>query len=146
MANSIHFAETDAALRRCFPTMQVLRPHLTDPEAFVAQVHRQQQAGYRLVFLDDGDAVRSVSGFRVQEYLAWGKVMYIDDLVTAPNARRYGYGAALLRWLIDHARTLECDAVHLDSGYQRHDAHRFYLRAGFDLISHHLAFRLAFPE
>ena len=145
MASSIHFAETDAALRRCFPTMQVLRPHLTDPDAFVAQVCRQQQAGYRLIFLEDGDAVRSVAGFRVQEYLAWGKVLYIDDLVTAPDARKRGYGEALLRRLIDHARSLACDAVHLDSGYQRHAAHRFYLRMGFDLSSHHLALRLELP-
>jgi GNAT superfamily N-acetyltransferase len=146
MASSIQFAETDAAIRRCFPTMQVLRPHLTDPDAFVAQVRRQQSSGYRLVCLEDGDAVRSVAGFRVQEYLAWGRVLYIDDLVTAPDARKRGYGAALLRRLIDHARSLACDAVHLDSGYQRHDAHRLYLRMGFDLSSHHLALRLALPE
>ncbi len=35
-----------------------------------------------------------------------------------------------------------CNAVHLDSGYQRHAAYRLYLNKGFVLSSHHLALKL----
>ena len=34
------------------------------------------------------------------------------------------------------------DQVHLDSGPQRHDAHRLYLNHGFKIIGHHLALNL----
>lgn len=30
-----------------------------------------------------------------------------------------------------------CNAFHLDSGTQRHDAHRFYLRHGFHISYYH---------
>ena len=139
--SDIHFAETDEAIQRCFPAIHVLRPHLAE-HAFVPQVKRQQQQGYRLVFLQDHAEVLSVAGFRILEFLAWGSVLYIDDLVTVPSEKRKGYGGRLLTWLIDYARAHACDAVHLDTGYQRHDAHRLYLRHGFELSSHHLALKL----
>jgi len=141
MTTDILFAEIDEAIQRCFPAMHVLRPHLVAGE-FVARVRRQQQQGYRLAFLHDQGAVKSVAGFRVQEHLAWGKVLYIDDFVTLPDALRKGYGGRLMEWLIDRARAATCDAVHLDTGYHRHDAHRLYLRYGFELSSHHMALKL----
>ena len=33
----------------------------------------------------------------------------------------------------------QCDGLHLDPGYARHDAHRLYLRKGLQFNSHHLA-------
>ena len=53
-----------------------------------------------------------------------------------------GYGGALLDWLINHAKEGACDAVHLDTGYARHAAHRLYLNKGFRLNSHHMALEL----
>ena len=141
MTTDILFAETDEAIQRCFPAMQVLRPHLVADE-FVACVRRQEQEGYRLVFLQDQGAVKSVAGFRFREHLAWGKTLYIDDFVTLPGELRKGYGGRLMEWLIDRGRTADCDAVHLDTGYHRHAAHRLYLRYGFELSSHHMSLKL----
>ena len=42
-------------------------------------------------------------------------------------------------WLKCHARENECEQIHLDSGVQRFPAHRFYLREGFDIASHHFS-------
>jgi GNAT superfamily N-acetyltransferase len=139
-------AESEEAIRSCFPALQVLRPHLDDEQAFVAQVRRQQAAGYRLVALREQDVVRSVAGFRMLEFLAWGLVLYIDDLITPPDGRRQGYAGTLLDWLIAHAREHGCAAVHLDSGYQRHDAHRLYLAKRLRLDCHHFALALSSPE
>lgn len=144
MIHEIRFADTTGAIRRCFPAISSLRQHL-DEEQFLAQVQRQQQDGYRLVFLQAADEVPSVAGFRILEYLAWGRILYIDDLVTMPRAQCRGYGGQLLRWLVEHARAHGCAAVHLDSGYQRHDAHRLYLNHGFRLSSHHFALSLQDP-
>jgi hypothetical protein len=45
-------------------------------------------------------------------------VLYVDDLSTRERFRR-------------------CEAVYLDSGHHRHDAHRLHLGAGYEIRSHH---------
>lgn len=139
----IRLAESDADIAACLPVMRELRPHLTTAEDFVARVRRQQaQAGYRLAFLEVAGRPRAVGGFRIGEYLAWGRAMYIDDLVTAAEERSSGHGGALLDWLIAHARADGCDQLHLDSGVQRFDAHRFYLGKRMKISSHHFQMEL----
>lgn len=132
---------SDAELVACFPAFLALRPHLSE-DAFIAQVRRQQSQGYRIVAVRAGAQVPSAAGYRLAEFLAWGKVLYIDDLTTLESARGQGHGSALLDWLIGHAREQGCAAIHLDSGHQRHAAHRLYLNKGFVLSSHHLALAL----
>jgi GNAT superfamily N-acetyltransferase len=139
---TIAVAETDADTDRCFPVMVQLRPHLTREE-FPARVRRQRElAGYQLVFLEDAGAVRAAAGFRVSECLAWGKFLYVDDLVTAECDRSKGYGSDLFDWLVARAKSLGCDRLELDSGVQRFAAHRFYLQKRMDITSHHFAMRL----
>ena len=79
----------------------------------------------------------AVAGFRLGESLAWGRHVYVDDLVTLPEARSRGYGAALLAWLADFGRAQGAGQLHLDSGRQRTGAHRFYEREGLAASSLH---------
>ncbi len=123
--------------------MRALRTHHSDEAAFVRRVDEVQRSeGYRIVgaFEDDG-SVTAVAGFRLIHNLAWGDVIYVDDLSTLPQARRSGHGRALLEWCADEARRLECDALHLDSGVEanRADAHRLYLNTGMRITAHHFA-------
>ena len=132
-------ATTDDDIRACFPVMRELRPHL-DEAAFLAQAKRQMaNHGYALVALHDDGRICAVAGYRVAEFLAWGKALYIDDLVTAAAVRKAGHGGALLDWLEGQAKTLGCAQLHLDSGVQRHDAHRLYLGRKLAITSHHFA-------
>jgi GNAT superfamily N-acetyltransferase len=137
----IQHAETDNLIQKCFPALKVLRPHL-DEATFVEKVRRQQAQGYRLLCLEIENEIKSAAGYRILEFMAWGKVLYIDDLITLPTEKRKGYGGQLLDWLIAHAKTEDCSEVHLDSGYHRNDAHRLYLNKGFDLNCHHFALKL----
>ena len=139
---TVSFAETDEQIVSCLPVLRQLRPHLVDPGDAVARVRRQQQSGFRLAYLTDGDDVVAVTGFRLLENLAWGKFLYVDDLVTEDARRSCGHGERLLAWLIELAKGSGCDQVHLDSGVQRFDAHRFYLRHRFRITSHHFAMTL----
>src|SRR5687767_15874146 len=123
MSITIAHAETDDQIIACFPAMKVLRPHLEEAQ-FLSTVRIQQSQGYRLLYLAADGVVTSATGYRIQYFLAWGKVLYIDDLITLPTAKRKGYAGQLLDWLIEEAQTQRCDSVHLDSGFQRHDAHR----------------------
>jgi GNAT superfamily N-acetyltransferase len=140
---AVELVESEAGVRACHPVLAALRPDY-DVEALVAQVARQRLAGYRLAAGRAADGtILVVAGFVVTEKLAWGRHLYVDDLVTAPAARSRGAGAAMLRWLADFARDDGCRALHLDSGVQRTDAHRFYEREGLAAMSLHFATELS---
>lgn len=135
---SIHIAETDGDTIRCYPVMHQLRPHLTEA-AFILQAARQRADGYQLVYLEDAGNVMAVAGYRISQNLAWGRFLYVDDLVTDSGSRSRGYGGRLLEWLTQTAREAGCDALHLDSGVQRTDAHRFYEGHHLENTSRHFA-------
>ena len=125
-------------------TLLELRPRLGSAEALVRQVdERQRPAGYRLagVFADGDEEAAAVAGFRINEYLAWGRHLYVDDLVTAAAHRGRGHADRLFAWLEDEARQAGCTQFHLDSGLgeDREDAHRFYFRHGLRIASFHFA-------
>ena len=127
---------------RCFDVMVELRPHL-DRDTFLARVGRQRaRAGYQIAFVETEVMIRSVAGFRMSEALAWGRYLYVDDLVTRQADHGKGYGSVLIEWLIGYARANSCDSFHLDSGVQRVDAHRFYLSRGMKISSHHFSMAL----
>ena len=122
-----------------------LRPFLGSKEEFVETINGCQRLhGYRLagLFLAILEEPVAVVGFRENRSLAWGKHLYVDDLVTLPSHRGKGYGASLLDWVVDEARRLGYREVHLDSGTQRHDAHRLYLSRRLEITSFHFALRL----
>ena len=139
--HSIAYATSDADIERCFPVIAELRPHLNEGE-FVERVRRQEAFGYRLIFLENDAAVKSVAGFRVSENLAWGKFLYVDDLVTRHSDGGQGFGGALLDWLLERAKAEGCQQFHLDSGVQRFEAHRFYFKKGLVITCHHFAVKL----
>lgn len=140
----IAIAKTRADVRRCFPVMRELRPHFKKADKFVQQVLRQQRGGYLLAFLEAGGEVRAVAGYRFLESLFSGKFLYVDDLVTCDRDRSRGFGGVLLDWLVEQARGHGCANLELDSGVQRFDAHRFYLRKRMNISSYH--FRIGITD
>ena len=132
----IELATTDEQIARTLPVMRQLRTHL-DEATYVDRVKRQQAEGYHLAVLEQGTLVHAVAGFRVLDQLVRGRVLYVDDLVTDEEARSRGFGDALFDWLVVRARSLGCMALELDSGVQRHGAHRFYLRKRMDITAYH---------
>ncbi len=83
--------------------------------------------------------ILAAAGFNVGEKLAWGKHIYIDDLVTNAQFRSRGVGKFILDWFKTYALEIGCEQIHLDSGVQRFSAHKFYLREGFNIASHHFS-------
>lgn len=128
--------------------MRELRPHLESADEFAARVDEVQRAqGYRLAgSFEDGDPdAAAVAGFRAGDSLAWGRFMYVDDLVTRQALRRRGHAAALMSWLRAEAARLGCDQFHLDSGVgpERWDAHALYFAHGLRIGAHHFQARLS---
>lgn len=138
----IAIADTADDLRRCYPVMSELRPHIATEEEFVSRVQRQQRQGYLLVYLETAGEVRAVAGYRYMDFLFHGYFMYVDDLVTRAVDRSAGYGGKLFDWLVQQARERSCTSLNLDSGVQRFDAHRFYLMKRMRIASHHFSLQL----
>jgi len=135
--SSVRILQASEDILRCFPLMADLRPHLREDD-FVSRVRRQQRDhGYRLAVLEEDGAILAVAGFRIAECLAWGRFLYVDDLVTAASVRFRGYGQQLFDWLLAEARKEGCEQLHLDSGVQRYPAHGFYLKNRLHITSHH---------
>ncbi len=138
----IALATTPEQIGRCSSVMRELRPHIKAID-FAARVLQQQKEGYQLAYLELDRAVRSVAGFRIFNLLFSGRTLYIDDLVTHDSDRSRGFGAALFDWLVEHAKENGCEHLTLDSGVQRFAAHRFYLKRGMDITSHHFDLKLS---
>ncbi len=132
----VALATTDAEILHCYPVMLELRTTLSQDE-FVARINAQQKLGYRLAYMESASSVVSVAGFRLGENLAWGRFLYVDDLVTLDAQRSKGFGTAMLDWLKVYAKENHCTQLHLDSGLQRKEAHRFYEREGLNMASYH---------
>jgi GNAT superfamily N-acetyltransferase len=120
-----------------------LRPGFGSAEELAARVDALRASGYRVVgSFEPGEAdAAAVAGFRVGESLAWGRYLYVDDLVTRAGFRGRGHADAVMAWVVDEARRLGCEQLHLDSGVgpDRADAHRFYFRHGMRIVSFHFA-------
>lgn len=138
--NDIQHAKTEEQILRCFELLHLLRPHLLK-EAFVDQVREQEKEGYQLLYIQDHNEIKSVVGYRIGRYLAWGKTLYIDDLITSPEARGTGFGTHLIKWLMGEAKKQGCDSIHLDTGIERDDAHRLYLNLGLKIDCLHLSMK-----
>lgn len=132
-------ARTEREIRACYPVFSELRPHLSE-EDFVGQVGRQMNNhGYEIACVMEGGRTVAAAGYRVAEFLAWGRILYVDDLVTATAERRRGYAGTLLDWLLREAEKRGCSQLHLDSGSQRHDAHRLYMSRKLRINGYHFS-------
>lgn len=140
---NIKLATTGDDFRRAFPAVHALRPHLDERE-YMTMVKRMVGSGYHLAILELEDGtVPCVGGFRIDEMFHRGLGVYVDDLSTLEEHRNKGYGAKVLDFIIEYSRKQKCECIHLDSGVQRFAAHRFYLRYGFDITSHHFAMKFS---
>src|SRR5262249_23227184 len=75
-------AVAGADIRRLYPVICVLRPHIASADDLVAGAERQRkQSGWRLIYVEDEGEPVAAASFRISEWLAWGKALYVDDLV-----------------------------------------------------------------
>lgn len=129
-------AVTEQDIRACYPCMKQLRKHLSEND-FLNCVKQQQTEHYKLVYLKANNHIQAVMGYRILHNLAWGKFLYIDDLVTVESRRSQGYGSNLLSWAESIARENRCNEIHLDSGLEKTKAHQFYLTNHYTKKSMH---------
>ncbi len=138
---AVEFVEVgpgDPRLDDVYPVLHELRTQLT-PEAFRATYRDGYPLGYRVVALFDEGECRAVAGYHLTHGFLHGRFMYVDDLVTAARWRSRNYGRRLNEHLLETARAAGCSKVQLDSGTERTEAHRFYLRERYSITSFHFS-------
>ena len=138
MAYTLGHLEDKQAFEASFDLMRVLRPHVTDPTNYVAQLARQSEQGYRLLAAWDAGHVVGLAGYRELENLLYGRFIYVDDLVVHPDLQRSGLGARLLNAVREDAVQRGCAHFVLDTGLHMPLAQRFYFRQG--LLAHGMHF------
>ncbi|SAL09192.1 N-acetyltransferase GCN5 [Caballeronia peredens] len=116
---------------RAFSVMKELRPHLTDADAFSAQMQCQYEEKYRLLAACSADgAILGLAGYRTKTSTLYGRFVYVDDLVVTARLQRGGVGAQLLDKVREIARHAGCAHFVLDTGLHMPLAQRFYFRNG----------------
>jgi GNAT superfamily N-acetyltransferase len=118
------------------PVLVELRTALT-ADALTAIYAEGHPQGLRFLVAYDGERCVGVAGWRIMALTFATRKLYVDDLVTTRDGRSKGVGHALLEELESRARAAGCTVLDLDSGVQRHDAHRFYFRERMHISSHH---------
>jgi len=124
-----------------FAVLGELRTQLT-PQALEQVYAEGHPQGLRFTALYEDDRCVAVAGWRLLATTVSMRKLYVDDLVTAAAERGRGHGAALLGELARRARQEGCRVLDLDSGTQRTDAHRFYLRERMSITSLHFTLPL----
>lgn len=120
----------EAGARACHTLMCQLRPHLADIDAYLERWRCQTREGYRILALWHDGRPTALAGIRVQHNMIHGRFLYVDDLVTDADLRSHGHGAAIMEYLKDEARRLDCGRLVLDTALDNVHAHRFYYRSG----------------
>ncbi|WP_336221708.1 aminoalkylphosphonate N-acetyltransferase [Citrobacter amalonaticus] len=86
---------------------------------------------YQLALLE-GQAVGLI-GLHLQYHLHHANwIGEIQELVVMPQARGLRIGSQLLAWAEQEAREAGAEMTELSTSVKRHDAHRFYLREGYE--------------
>lgn len=138
MSMTVNLLVSDDEIAKLCPVLLQLRPQY-DAASLIEQIKLQREQGYQLAYVEQDGEVLCVAGFVIGNKLAWKKHLYIDDLISDETRRSRGAGKLILDWLKDYARQQGCEQLHLDSGVTRYRAHRFYLREGMIISSHHFA-------
>ncbi|MDA8301067.1 MAG: GNAT family N-acetyltransferase [Actinomycetota bacterium] len=142
MSVTVTFRDVDlgdkASHGRLFELLGALRPHLTRAESdrFLEEGNRQ---GLRCVVAEDRQG--ELAGAALYRILATsrGRIVFLDDLVSSPDVRSRGVGAAVLEEVEARGRRAGCARIELDSGRSNGGAHRFYERHGLAVIALHFA-------
>jgi len=135
---NVRLLQSDDELKAVAAVLLQLRPQF-DLKGLMTRIKMQQRTGYKLAYVVTDGKVVCVAGFVTGYKLAWGKHIYIDDLVTHEKHRSTGAGKLLMEWFKSYAKENGYGQIHLDSSVLRFLTHKFYLRSGFHIASHHFS-------
>ncbi len=128
-----------------YPLLRQLRPGLSAP-SFDALILEGYAQGLRYIVAYGRDGTsRAAAGYRLLA-TSRGRILFLDDLVTRPDARSGGIGATVLEAVGAIARGAGATAIELDSGVTNAAAHRFYFTHRMQVSAFHFSSPLTDPR
>ncbi len=137
ITNTIHDIVEIEWLKQSEAVHRQLRPAL--PVEYVGRMRSVFGSGADMVVGVRDGKVCGIAVFRIIENTYSGRELYCDDLVTDETLRSTGVGHALIDHMEKLAIDCDCDYLTLDSGTQRHQAHKFYFREGMTIPAFHFS-------
>lgn len=125
------------------PLIEQHNPKL-DPDELRRRLKSMIPHGYRCIAAYVDERMVGVAGYWISARFYCGEYMDVDNVFVLPELRSAGIGARMMDWLHAKAQELHCKVVMLDSYTTYVDAHRFYLRLGYEILGYHFIKRL--PE
>jgi len=122
-------------LYTAYDVLKQLRPMLSYKE-FEDLIYDMRHIEYKMFGIIEGEELITYAGVAVQTNLYHKRHLYVFDLVSDEKYRSGGYGAMMLEYLEDYAKTCMCENIVLSSSFEREDAHKFYEKNGFDKKSY----------
>ena len=88
----VKLADSNSNIQGIAAVLQQLRTQF--PVAYIkTQIREQMEDGYNIAYIEENGEIVCVGGFVIGQKLAWGKYLYIDDLITNENARSKSAGS-----------------------------------------------------
>jgi len=122
-------------LLSAFHLLRGLRPHLDESEFRRVYDKAKAADSYRFIGLWKENVLIGLMGIRDLHDYVHGSHWYVDDLVVDSGHRSKGYGARLLGWLEDEAKTQGIGCLRLSTGTQNQEGMKFYEREGWEIRS-----------
>jgi GNAT superfamily N-acetyltransferase len=113
--------------------------HINNQDIFTADFTSIcNKSGYKVIGKYVNNKLVAILGYRMLYKFAFGKYIYIDDLITLHEYRSRGYGYQLIKWIKIESKKAGYNQIHLDMNINNHLALKFYLNNGFQARAHHL--------
>lgn len=132
------------AWKQALPVLRELR-HAATFSSVNDLLENPDDQGVRFFGVFSPEECLGVAGYRIMLNTSSGRKLYVDDLVTTTSSRSSGVGRFMMAELKRRAALSGCSTLALDSGVQRHDAHRFYLHERMAISAHHFDLTLSSP-
>jgi GNAT superfamily N-acetyltransferase len=131
MKKHLFVVQAEIDLKRCYPVMKELRPHLEYEDYITIYQESHKRDGYEIAAIECDGAIAAVMGYRVLFDYVRGKHIYIDDLVSTEAARSQGLGAELLTFAEGIAKESDCKVLRLCTGIENERGVKFYEKNGW---------------
>lgn len=118
-------------LYTAYDVVKQLRTALSYKE-FEDLIYDMRHMDYKMFGIMDGEELITYAGVAVQTNLYNKRHLYVFDLVSDEKYRANGYGAMMLEYLEDYAKTCMCENIVLSSGFEKEKAHKFYEKNRFE--------------
>lgn len=127
---------SDKSIKSIIPLVTLLNPG-KDEKVLLSRLEEMMKNGYQCLGVYDKEKLIGICGLWTLTKFYVGKHLEPDNVVIAPEYRNKGVGEMMMKWVENHARELNCDAIELNAYVENSKGIEFWKRMGFNIRGHH---------